>query len=199
MLWLRHGETMANRQRRYMGHLDWPLTEKGWEQAHQIKEEIGTYPVEWVVTSDLLRCRQTASIFLKKNPSLPLMITEQLRECSFGKWEGLTFDEIQASEPDRLKAWLNDPWNQAPPGGESLRDLDRRLSNWLKQLKRLKINACIAVFSHGGPIRWFLAKYVYQDPEVFWKIEIPHGGGWCVEKQKDQWFIRGKIGKRERE
>lgn len=200
MLWLRHGETQANRQRRYMGHLDLPLSERGWMQAHQLGDILEAYPVDYVVTSDLLRCRQTASIYQKKKPSLPLVVTKQLRECHFGRWEGFTFNEIQASDSQRLKKWLDDPWNQSPPGGESLQDLDRRICDWLNQWeKQQQTMSCVAIFSHGGPIRCFLAKYVYQDWSAFWEIDVPHGGGWCVEKVGGRWLIREKIGKREEE
>jgi len=182
-----------------MGHWDLPLSPRGLMQAKRLAERIADYPIDRVATSDMIRCRQTAEEYVRLVPHLPIVVTGQLRECSFGRWEGQTFDEIQAADPDRVAKWVDDPWIHAPPEGESLRDLDRRLSDWLAGWEKRHGGTCTAVFSHGGPIRWFLAKCVYRDWNAFWNAEVPHGGGWLVEKVGERWLIQKKIGKEREE
>ncbi|SEM69209.1 histidine phosphatase family protein [Lihuaxuella thermophila] len=189
LIWLRHGETDENASGRYLGHRDVPLNQKGSIQAERLALHLTAFPVDRVYTSDLLRARQTARVFLRRFPHLPCLESENLRELSFGDWEGCTYHEISAKNPEHVRQWLSNPFQVAPPAGESLREMDKRLSRWLKQVEERHAGERIAVFTHGGPIRWFLAKLVYRDWAAFWKPSVPHGSGQLVKKQGDTWKI----------
>lgn len=188
LIWIRHGETEANRAKRYIGHLDEPLGRYGIEQAKRLADSLSRVDVQMIYASDLKRCLETARFCAKQWPAVPMEITPELRECSFGRWEGWTYHEIAEREPDLLQKWLRDPFRHAPPQGESLADLDRRLTEWLKEMEQKAAGQTAAVFSHGGPIRWFLAKQVYRDWNQFWRPDIPHASVWVAFK-KDQWEI----------
>ncbi|MBH8597099.1 MULTISPECIES: histidine phosphatase family protein [unclassified Thermoactinomyces] len=188
LIWIRHGETEANRAKRYIGHLDEPLNGSGIEQAGRLARSLAHLDVEIMYVSDLRRCRETARFCAKHWPDAPMEITPDLRECSFGRWEGWTYREIAEREPELLQKWLGDPFRHAPPQGESLRDLDRRLTAWLEEAEQKTVGKTAAVFSHGGPIRWFLAKHVFRDWDQFWRLEIPHAGAWVAVKE-ERWEI----------
>jgi alpha-ribazole phosphatase len=189
-LWIRHGETDDNTARRYAGHRDSPLSERGILQAELLRDCLTGMEFEFVFVSDLSRARETAAIALPAVPAERVRFSASLRECSFGRWEGKTYREIEKQDPELLRNWLSDPVRNAPPGGESLHDLDQRLSEWFRMVnKELPDSGTVAVFTHAGPIRWFLAKYVAQDVASFWEPHLPHGGGVWVERRENGWEI----------
>ncbi|MBA4492803.1 histidine phosphatase family protein [Paenactinomyces guangxiensis] len=188
LIWLRHGETGENAAGRYLGHLDPPLNSRGRQQARRLADSLQSVPVDYVYMSDLFRARQTAEAFLQLAPGLSSCRMKSLRELSFGEWEGYTFQEISTRHAKHVQEWLSDPFQTAPPGGESLNEMDVRLSGWLNRVEQTHSEGeVIAVFTHGGPIRWFLSKMVRRDWSSFWDPPVPHGSGWIVQKRDDGW------------
>ena len=61
---------------------------------------------------------------------MPTSIDDRLMEISYGEWEGLTLPEIEVREPGMLAQRERDKWDFAPPGGESYRDLAKRVGDW---------------------------------------------------------------------
>lgn len=164
MLYLvRHGETIANTQRRYIGWEDPPLSPAGEAQAGALAARLpGTIPA--VYSSDLQRARRTAEI-LAQPLGLPVQADPCLRELNFGAFSGLTYAEIAARHPAELRAWIAHPDRHAPPGGESLTTLtDRLLQSFPRQQGAL-------IVTHGGPIRALVSHFTGRP---FWEIEVPH-------------------------
>jgi broad specificity phosphatase PhoE len=95
------------------------------------------------VTSDLHRAAATATV-LARAWGIEPSVDVRLREMSFGDWEGLRWDEIAMRDAERLRAWGDDWIEVAPPGGESGRDLARRVETALRDL--------IALGRSGGPV-----------------------------------------------
>lgn len=184
--------------RQYIGHRDEPLSQTGLKQAKELAEMLNRFfRVDAVACSDLQRALQTAAPFLGANPSLSLGITPALRECSFGIWEGKTYLEAEAVAKKAWWNWVNDSVHSSPPGGESLTDLHHRLTRWLEELERsYDSEATIAVFTHGGPIRWFFARHIYKNWDDFWKTGIPHAAGWLVEKKGLEWAVCGPVSRK---
>ncbi len=95
ILLARHGETDWNRDRRVQGHSDTTLNETGRAQARALAAALAAEPLDAVYSSDLSRARETAEIVAARH-ELPVSLDPQLRERSFGSWEGLTGAEIDA-------------------------------------------------------------------------------------------------------
>ncbi|GGE07704.1 phosphoglycerate mutase [Marinithermofilum abyssi] len=188
-IWIRHGETIANRTKRYCGHWDLPLLRDGEIRVQETACQWKGW-VDRLVTSDLRRCMDTARIWHKRFPSASWSVRPELRELGFGEWEGLTFDEIQQQDPNGLQRWLDDPEQQSPPGGESVKQMCQRLAAWLHEERTSgKADETVAVITHGGPIRWFLSWEVRQAPHTFWEDQIPPGGWVAVEDTGRGWRV----------
>ena len=117
---IRHSYTEGNLQRRYIGITDEPLCQSGIELAKQASDAIKDR-AEAVYCSPLKRCVETAEILF---PNSNAVTVAQLRECSFGIFEGMTHAEL-ANNADYIK-WVASEGAFTPPGGESGADADVR-------------------------------------------------------------------------
>ena len=104
---IRHGETEGADTRRYKGHIDVPLSENGVEQVKRLSEFISA-KVQAVYCSGLSRAVKSAEIIAGPFGLKPIVV-EELKERSFGVWEGMSFDEIQEKYPDAFNAWAENP------------------------------------------------------------------------------------------
>jgi alpha-ribazole phosphatase len=176
-IWVRHGQTEENRTGRYLGHSDVPLNEHGCAQAEQAARMLASERPAALYTSDLLRCRQTAER-LAAVWGLGPRAVPALRELSFGAWERLTYDELMARDGELARRWYDNPFDCAPPGGETLTQLGERVDRWLMQLMRsVSMDDTVCLVTHGGVIRWFQAAWVENDPRRYWQVDgVGHGG-----------------------
>ena len=108
ILLVRHGESGANKDKFFAGHLDIDLSELGYKQAKCTADYIAkTYKVDMVYSSDLLRAYHTAETIAKMTGN-SLKKKESLREINAGEWQGLVFDELQKKYADSYGVWLTD-------------------------------------------------------------------------------------------
>ena len=129
---VRHGQTVWNLQKRKQGQMDSPLTLLGVNQALLIseilKEEIKDFSNFEIVISPQWRCQQFSSIICEHLgiKFSKCIVENNLREHSFGFWEGLTEDEIESEYPGMLKKRYSNWWEYIVPGGESYELLSKR-------------------------------------------------------------------------
>ncbi|WP_243725834.1 bifunctional RNase H/acid phosphatase [Actinomadura rubrisoli] len=150
-LLLRHGETPLSVERRFAGTGDVPLTPAGLAQARAAALALKDRGLEAIVTSPLARCRDTAAEVAAAT-GLDVRVEDGFRETDFGDWEGLTFAEAGDRWPAQLKSWLADP-DVAPPGGESFKQVSRRVRTALDKLKVRHRHQRVLVVSHVTPIK----------------------------------------------
>ncbi|MGC5326167.1 histidine phosphatase family protein [Brevibacillus sp. SYSU BS000544] len=189
LIWVRHGETDANRAGRYVGHLDPSLNETGVRQINQLRRLLADESPTALFTSDLRRCVETSEV-LKRTWEIKPKITASLREISFGEWEGNTYDEIMQENPEAANKWYDNPFDHAPPDGETLAQFGERIDQWLNWLLTICPNdATILIVSHGGVIRWFQSKWMEKDHSRFWQVAgLRHGQAMAVEQNGDGWL-----------
>lgn len=145
LVFVRHGESVANATRTMGGHGDAHLTERGEEQARSLQSTLGGQTFDRVVSSDLARAKRTAQLgWPHDTPALEPY--SALRERSIGDWEGLSIDELRAD--GRASVLLR--WDEGPPGGESLRALALRVLSWFELHDD---GSRMLVVVHGGVIR----------------------------------------------
>lgn len=155
---IRHGETLANREFRYIGSRDDALSETGEMQAAQLGTALAPLPIATVYSSPLQRARVTAEAIAAPH-KLEVQLASELRENDYGAWEGLSHAEVLArgaEEARLLAAWEKDA-TVAPPGGESFADLYQRVRAFVDQLASTHAGKSIALVSHVGPIKVLLA------------------------------------------
>ncbi len=158
LFFLRHGETDWNVEGRLQGRQDIPLNARGREQAARAGRKLndllasaGLRPQDTLFQSSPLgRTRETLAI-ARRAMGLPqegAIFDDRLLEFTFGRWEGLTWPEVCACDPELAVARGADKWNFCPPGGESYAQLAERLAPWLAEQDRPSV-----VVSHGGVAR----------------------------------------------
>jgi probable phosphoglycerate mutase len=154
LLLVRHGETAFTAQRRYSGRGDIPLTERGLAQARAVARRLAgaNRPIDAVVTSPLERCVQTAEIVAG---GAPIVVDDDLVECDFGEWEGLTFGDARARWPDEMGRWLAST-AVAPPGGEALDGVAERVERAAARIRTSYPAGVVVVVSHVSPIKLML-------------------------------------------
>ena len=157
LLLIRHGETAANREYRYVGNLDEPLAERGRAQAACLATALAEFPIRAVYASPLRRADETARPIASRL-DVPLKTESRLREQCFGAWEGLTRAEVEARDGDAslLEQWEADPGRTAPPGGETLASVRERALACVEDLASPHRGEWIALVSHVGPIKALL-------------------------------------------
>ena len=135
LLFVRHGESTWNLEGRFQGQLDPPLSELGVLQAQAVAEQLARVdkPVA-IISSPLIRARRTAER-IAHACELPLVTDDRLREISHGQWEGLLATEVVNRWPTMLAQWREVPETVHFPGGESLADVEQRLSSFLAEIE----------------------------------------------------------------
>jgi probable phosphoglycerate mutase len=135
---------------RIQGQLDIPLNDTGRWQAERLARALAAREaIDVVYTSDLLRAWETACPVAEATGA-PLHTDEGLRERGFGSFQGKTFTEIEAAMPDEARRWRQrDPF-WAPPGGESLTAMRRRVIETLHALASRHVGEQIVLVAHGG-------------------------------------------------
>jgi len=155
---VRHGETMANREYRYIGTRDDPLSILGQTQVTQLAEALSVLPIAAIYSSPLQRTYDTA-LPIATWQSLEVQRVDDLRECDFGTWEGLSRAEVlERSQEDsqRLCEWERNT-SIAPPGGESFEALQQRVCAAVEHLAQAHPDQAIVLVSHVGPIKVLLS------------------------------------------
>lgn len=186
---LRHGETQWNRKSRYQGQHDSPLGLTGIQQiravAHTVRPHLGNLEDYHLWSSPLPRTRQSISI-LSEELGLSyddVSFDDRLMERSYGRWEGLTIDEIATTYPQDVEAQQADRWNFAIPGGESFAQVALRLQDWLDTLPTDKP---VIVMAHGGSGRVLRGLCIGLTPQQIFASDEPQTTAFLIENETCQ-------------
>ena len=155
LIFIRHGETDWNVESRLQGQQDTPLNGRGRDQACAVGRTVrdwrgpGLASLKFVA-SPLSRTCETMRLARRAMQLDPEQFTTDpcLMELTFGRWEGLTWEELKARDPWAAKAREGSKWHFTPPEGESYAMLAERLRPWLAAVDQETV-----VVSHGGVAR----------------------------------------------
>lgn len=162
LILVRHGRTAANAAGLLQGRRDNPLDPVGEAQAAAIARSLG--PVDRVITSPLLRARSTAAAI-----SADVVVDDRWVELDYGAFDGKAQGDLAADVWDH---WRADP-EYAPPGGESLAGLDRRVAAALDELAHDAQHSDVVVVSHVSPIKAAIAWAVGSSVGVMsWRCRL---------------------------
>jgi len=150
ILLARHGQSDWNAARRWQGHADRRLTEKGRAQSQALAERLAHIELDAVYSSDLRRAADTARVVAEAQ-GLELVQLSELREVDVGSWSGLTREEAEERFPDGFARW-----REGFPGwddGEDYDDMAQRVIGAVVEIALAHEDGRALVVSHGGPIR----------------------------------------------
>jgi len=163
IVFVRHGETTPNRQGLLLGRADPALTDRGRRQADELAEWIGAWEPVAVFASPLARARETAAPIAAVGCDVE--IDDRLIEIDYGEWEARPFAELP---PDVVARWRDDA-DFAPPGGESLRVVGKRVAAFCEE--RLDQRVTVAV-SHVSPIKAAVTWALGVGGELAWRMRL---------------------------
>ena len=166
---VRHGATEHSAAARFSGRNALPLDERGREQAAQLAaRDFGT--VAAVVSSPLRRTVETAEVIAARL-GLSVDVLDDLVETDFGVWEGLTFAEANATDPDVMRRWQGSP-DVAPPGGESFAQVGARIERARAALTSKYPDSAVVVVTHVTPIKLLVCSALDAPPVAMFRLYL---------------------------
>ena len=169
VIFIRHGQTEWNVTGRYQGQSDVQLTAEGRRQAEQLAADFPVDMVDAVYASDLQRAMVTAETIAQKF-GLPVQAEPAFREVSFGKWEGLTYQQIVAEWEEGMTNFLQHPDILEIPGGETFPAVQKRATDKLQELVKKHDGQTIVVVAHGAVLRTMLTAALHMPLQYLWSI-----------------------------
>ena len=181
---LRHGETLLNG--RYVGSTDVSLSENGRTMIRKMAASFQGKNIEQIYCSPLNRCRETCRLLQLKTD---VRLADDLREIDFGRWEGMTFEEILEKDSRLVDDWSRAGDDFCFPEGECIRDFEKRVERFSKKIITVE-KSRILIIAHGGTLRHLLCTFLGLDSEKkmvftfqpggFSEIELHNSGGVMV-------------------
>ncbi len=175
---VRHGLTIWNQQRRYLGHTDLPLLPEAKKELAGLRTSLRLIQFDQIYVSDLARCTETLDIIVPEQAHRAVLDV-RLREYHFGEYEGQTYEMLQ--HDPKYRQWIDDPLGVTPPGAETFSHFSERIEEFAEQriipylckTRRSKDQDMddhnevpkMLVVTHGGVIRQWAAKWL--DGAVF--------------------------------
>ncbi len=151
---IRHGETVGNSSVRFHGSSDIPLSDEGRGQLRLAAKALRTEVFDLVVASPLRRSWEGASIVAG---GATVRLEDDFREIDFGRWEGLTAEEIRDSDPVLYEDWQEKLEVFEFPGGEPRTEFCARVNRGLDRMIEGEASAVLLVV-HKGIIRTIAEK-----------------------------------------
>lgn len=163
---VRHGQSIGNAKREFLGHTNKDLSSLGYIQAERTANFLAEEQIDAVYSSDLKRAYNTALPHAKKI-GLEVITRESLRELYAGAWEGMFVEDIIAEYPDEfLNNWRANFGLTTIPGGENVQDGAQRFYNEVLKIAEKEEGKRILIAAHAAVIRGFWGKITATPPEA---------------------------------
>jgi 2,3-bisphosphoglycerate-dependent phosphoglycerate mutase len=184
LLFIRHGETESNAEKRYMGQLDSPLSPRGEAQAAAVAARLAVANVDTIYSSDLGRAAATASA-IAEACQLELQLDRRLRERHAGIFQGLRHADAEVRFPEAYQAIQAPEAETAIPEGESAAQIQARLLPLVTEICQQHPGETVALVTHGMVIRavlwqflgasYSLARWARVDNTSLARFRFEHG------------------------
>ncbi len=183
----RHGETELNKQKRWQGSgMDYDLTELGIAQARDLAQKLQGKGIEKIYSSPLIRALHTAQE-VGKVLNVEVEVRQNLRECFYGKAEGMLIVDLQKQVPEIVNNWQNPNFMDIRfEGGESKKEALNRVLAELKKISQ-EPQTTVGIAVHGGTMAALLNYFGFTFDK------IPNCGVFCLEVGKDMTKVVGEI------
>jgi broad specificity phosphatase PhoE len=190
---IRHGESTSNVHKTFTGQQDAPLTDIGHKQADCISRYFLGIHIDRIYASDLSRAYETA-LPLSKVSRVPVEKNAAFREINGGKWEYQKFAELTELYPEEYALWRNDLCNARPTGGESIREIHKRVCDAVNRIAKAHPDETVVIATHAIPIRVLLSQWLTGGVEEIGRIDwVPNASITKVAYEDDK-FIPLELG-----
>ena len=171
LLLVRHAATAWTAQGRFQGQTDVPLSRHGQRQVAGLARRLRAETIHALYASDLQRAWETAQAIATPH-ALGVQSEPRLREMAFGRWEGLTYAEMQQRDAPRLAAWERDQLHMAPPEGETLLHMSARVRAAYMSIVTAGQDKTVGLVAHGGPLQVLLCLALGLPPQAYWQFAM---------------------------
>ncbi|MCK4548841.1 MAG: histidine phosphatase family protein [Candidatus Krumholzibacteria bacterium] len=169
---VRHGESTWNAVRRVQGnHGEVDLSELGRAQARLLGERLRGIEFARVFCSSVERAVQPARLALGEDHSIEFM--DDLREISFGAWEGMLVSEVEERYPGELELWFRSPSKVTIEGAEPFGEFHERAGRTVDGIID-DTEGDVLIISHGGIICAWLTHVLGMSPDDIWSFSLPN-------------------------
>lgn len=155
VLW-RHGVTDWNERGVFQGQTDVPLNDRGLKQAVAAAPRLAAFGPEAIVSSPMLRARQTAAA-LAELVAVDVVVDDRMSEINVGTWTGQSMADVMADDPSVLAAVRSGKDYQRSATGETMTQVGARAGQCLRQVALDHAGRTAVVVSHSGAIRMGVA------------------------------------------
>jgi phosphoserine phosphatase len=169
-LLMRHGETDWNAEGRVMGRNPVELNAKGRDQVEAAAQLAQVIKPDLIVTSPLVRARQSAEIVAAGLPGVPIVEEPDIAEVLYGRWEGMSYEEL-IEDPYYLE-YRKSPIEHPTPGGETIPEVQARGVAAVGRAVAANSNKRILFVSHGDIIRTVLCHFMGLELRYFHRIRV---------------------------
>ncbi|HYI05955.1 MAG TPA: histidine phosphatase family protein [Reyranella sp.] len=173
-----HGSTKALRAATFGG--DDVLDDIGVRNTENLKGRLGR--IDRAFVSPLAGTRQTAELL-----GLEATVDDRLRECDYGRWTGLKFNQVILKEPRKLISWIRKPAT-APHGGETIPQVLERVAAWMRDHSRDEGHT--VAITHSGVIRAAIVHVIEAQLPSFWRIDVMPLSGTEFRTNGRRWVLR---------
>lgn len=186
---VRHGSVVGAETRRFIGHLDVPLSPLGERQMAALAMRLAGIGLDAVYASDLQRTRRSADILAEPHGLTPIALPE-LREFAMGRWEGLTAEEIRGLDGAAFATWMADVAGYRFPGGESLVELAARAWPAFERIVASHAGGSVAIVAHGGTNRLILCRALGLAPDRLLALGQDYASLSVLGGSVERWTLR---------
>ncbi len=187
-IFIRHGQSMGNLERRFLGHTDLPLTPMGREQAARVAAYLEDEQIDAIYSSDLLRASETAAPIAASH-ALPVTTDPALREIFAGEWEGDSFTHIHEVWGEEFRIFRSDIGRACPPGGEKTTDVGARVYACVRDIAEKNPDKTILIATHATAIGMFTATALGLSADAARHISLPSNASCSVFEYRDEIFF----------
>lgn len=167
LILVRHTETVANSEKKYIGHEESALTDRGIWQLKKLSLKLRGYKFDKIYSSPMSRTIQVANSLNIKS----VVVDDRLKEINFGIFENKTYKEVEKMYQKEFQQWSEDYINYQIPKGESLIQVQKRVEDFVESLSE----GTNLIITHGGIIQCMIIHLLNLKVDDRWKFKIPLG------------------------
>jgi len=179
---LRHGELEGDEDV-FRGSTDDALSDYGWQQMVNALDNKNEW--DFIITSPLQSCSEFADLIAKEE-SIDLEINPQLEEIDFGRWEGLSPNDIMKGDAELLHQWWQSPTKITPPDAEDFHQFRARVLIVLKKIIEENNGKHVLLVTHAGVIRTIIMHILGMDDENLFRLNVNYASFTRLHIHHDQ-------------